>query len=145
MKKLEDIKKENIYKVPERYFDELPMRIQDRISSKSESIPATAFNWSIAVKVAVPAFVIIITVLFGVFIRTNNSYQDVDTILAQVSTEDMITYLQSTDISIDEILNEIQYDEIADEILQENLLMDDEELSIDLYNELMMEYGINEI
>ena len=145
MKKLEEIKKENIYKVPDRYFDELPMRIQDRITGDTKSVLSPVYDWRMAVKIAVPAFILVFAILIGVFIRNNNTYQDVDTILAQVSSEDMIAYLQSTDISIDDILNEIQYEEIADEILQENFLLDDDELSIDLYDELMIEYGNNEI
>jgi len=145
MKKLEDIKKENIYKVPERYFDELPMRIQNRISGKSESAPSMVFNWTMAVKIAVPAFVLAIAVSFGILFQSNNTTQDAETLLAQVSTEDMIAYLQETDISVDEILNEIQFDEIADELVDEHLLLDDEELTGDLYDELILEYGNNEI
>ena len=98
-----------------------------------------------AVKVAVPAFVLVIAVTFGFFFHTNNNYQDAEAILAQVSTEDMITYLQETDISVDEILSEIQLEEIADDLINEHLLLDDDELSGDLYDELILEYGINEI
>ena len=145
MKKLEDIKKENIYKVPERYFDELPMRIQDRITGESKSAPSMVFDWKMAVKVAVPAFVLVIVVTFGFFFRTNNNYQDAEAILAQVSTEDMIAYLQETDISVDEILSEIELEKIADDLINEHLLLDDDELSGDLYDELILEYGLNEI
>ena len=98
MKKLEDIKKENIFKVPERYFDELPMRIQDRISGKSESAPSMVFNWSLAIKMALPALVLAIVVGFGIIFQNDDTYQDAETLLAQVSTEEMIAYLQETDI-----------------------------------------------
>ena len=146
MKKLEDIKKENIYQVPDGYFDNLPMRIQSRISDNKEPAFFPTINWNLAVKVAIPSLIVVVALVLTFFNRNiNSSYHDVETILAQVSSEDLVDYLQTTDISLDEILDEIQYADIADEFANENLLLDDEELSNELYDELIQEYGINEI
>lgn len=145
MKKLEEIGKDNIFKVPEKYFDELPMRIQSRIKTRNEPALMPSFNWNLAVKLAVPAIMLIVAILLAVFVNKNETYKDADTILAEVSTEDMIAYLQASDISLDEILDEIQYTDIDDEFSDQTLLFDENELTDELFDEIILDYGINEI
>ena len=145
MKKLEDIGKDNIFKVPENYFEELPMRIQSRIKNRDEPFLIPSFNWNQAIKIAIPALVLIVAILLAVFVNKNEAYQDADTILAEVSTDDMIAYLQASDISLDEILDEIQYADIADEFSDQTLLFEENELSDELFDEIILDYGINEI
>ena len=139
--KLEEIKKKNIYTVPDKYFDQLPTRIQSRVNEK-KPVFGFKFSWSLFYKVATPAFAILV-LLFYFGIR-NNSIKTADDILAQVSTEDLIAYLGTTDITTDEIIEELDISEIeldfADEgpILQ-NIDMDDQELEI-----LFDEFGIDD-
>ncbi|MES2517085.1 MAG: hypothetical protein V4585_03190 [Bacteroidota bacterium] len=41
---LENLPRENIFKVPDNYFDELPMRVQTRTSAKAKVVPLV--SWS---------------------------------------------------------------------------------------------------
>ena len=61
------LKKENIFKVPEGYFDDLPMRIQSRIE-KPKSIWENS-TLSFSLKYALPAIAILLIAYFG-FLRS---------------------------------------------------------------------------
>lgn len=139
--KLEEIKKKNIYTVPDKYFDQLPARIQSRVNEK-KPVFGLNFSWGLAYKVAAPVLAVLVLLLyFGI---SSDNMQSADDILAQVSTEDLIAYLETTDITTDEIIDELDLSDMEldfnDEgpILQ-NMEMDDQELEI-----LFDEYGIDD-
>lgn len=138
--RLEDIEKKNIYKVPDKYFDQLPTRIQSRTAKKK---PAFGFslNWNLAVKVAVPAFaVILILFYFGIPRGTNNL--SADEILAQVSTEDVIAYLEITDITTDEIIEGLDLSDLELDFENENPLnLELEETDLEA---IMDEFGLDD-
>lgn len=139
--KLEEIKKKNIYSVPDKYFDQLPTRIQSRVNEK-KPVFGINFNWSLAIKIATPAFAVIV-LLFYFGIGSGNNIQTADDILAQVSTEDLIAYLETTDITTDEIIEELDLSDIEldfydDEPILQDIDMGDQELEI-----LFDEYGID--
>ena len=143
---LEDIKKKNIYSVPDNYFDQLPMRIQARINDK-KPVFGFSLNWSMVLKVAVPA-VAVVLIVFYFGIHSNNSQLSPDQILAQVSTEDLIAYIQTTDITTDEIIEEIDFTGIDLEFyeIEQDPLIQDMELNQENIDALMDEFGIdNEI
>ena len=141
--KLEDIKKKNIYTVPDKYFDQLPTRIQSRVNEK-HPVSWLSWNWSLTYKLAAPAIAIILIVIY--FGRTDNySYQDTDAILAQVSTEDIIAYLEFTDITTDDIIENVDFTDIELDfyedgpIIQEFNEMDEEDMEL-----LLDEYGLED-
>ena len=141
--KLEDIKKKNIYTVPDKYFDQLPTRIQSRVNEKNP-VSWLSWNWSLTYKLAAPAIAIILMVIY--FGRTDNySTQDTDTILAQVSTEDIIAYLEFTDITTDDIIENVDFTDIELDfyedgpIIQEFNEMDEEDMEL-----LLDEYGLED-
>ncbi len=104
--KLDDINKENIHSVPDKYFDELPMRIQSRIAPKDVR-KGYDLSWLFSWKTAVPAFAAVLIVV-GIFIfGPDNNFGDPDKLLAQVETEDIIAYLDMTELSIDDLLEDI--------------------------------------
>ena len=114
MKKLEDIPKKQVFEVPDGYFDTLPSRIQTRISSR-ESDHAFSFAW-FQWKYALPAVVIAAA---GFFWFSKGQSPTAETLLASVETEDLVTYLEESDLSTDEILAEIDFDnDDADDIEQ---------------------------
>ncbi len=139
MKRLEDIEKKNIYSVPEGYFEDLPMKIQARIADKSKSETPVFIG---ALRYALPAVLLVAVAYFGIF-RMAPTQQDDP--LAGVSTEDIISYLASTDITTDEILSEVNLDDFTLDYLntEEEILNDielgDEDLQ-DLYDQLDSEY-----
>ena len=141
--KLEDIKKKNIYTVPDKYFDQLPTRIQSRVNEKNP-VSWLSWNWSLTYKLPAPAIAIVLMVIY--FGRTDHySIQDTDTILAQVSTEDIIAYLEFTDITTDDIIETVDFTDIELDfyedgpIIQEFNEIDEEDMEL-----LLNEYGLKD-
>jgi len=145
--KLEDIPKEQIFQVPERYFDELPMIIQARIARKESTkwwqvYLAPANSWKVALITAVLTLIIVFS---GVF-KSSTVGVSVDSMLADVSLEDLIEYVEYSDISTDEILAELDLSDYDIEFLmgEDIKLIDDSEFqdlnAVDLYEE----YGIDD-
>jgi hypothetical protein len=140
--KLEDIKKKNIYSVPDNYFEQLPMRIQSRVN-ENRPVLGLRLNWNLALKIALPAIAVVFLVFyFG--ISTDNTALSADDILAQVSTEDLIAYVETTDITTDEIIEELDFSEIDFDDYEQSPLMQDMEINQDNINALMDEYGIED-
>lgn len=138
--KLEDIKKKNIYSVPDKYFDQLPTRIQARVN---ESKPAfdRSWNWNLVYKISVPALVVICLVFyFG--LKPNNLEPNADTLLAQVSTDDLIAYLETTNLTTDEIIEEIDLSDLDLDFYDEGPIMQDMDINDEEINALFDEYGI---
>lgn len=115
MKKLENIPKNNIFEVPEGYFDKLPLRIQARIEPKSplpEQLPWLRYS----LRYALPMIVLAIASIF-IF---KPKVDKVEKILASVSTEELVAYLEVDSFSTDELLDEYVFDDAsADAIEQE--------------------------
>jgi hypothetical protein len=108
MKKLEDIPKKQVFDVPDGYFDKLTSTIQARVAEK-ESRRATAFlSLPGVVRYALPALVL---AAIGIFwFQNNTSQKDPESILASVSTEDLVAYLNDSEISTDELMNAAGFD-----------------------------------
>ena len=92
---LEKLTRENIFKVPENYFEELPMLIQSKTSAKTKVIPLVSWSmkrtWaSIAACAAI--------VILGYF-----------------------TWMPKQDALGNEALSEVQNQEIINYLLQENI------------------------
>jgi hypothetical protein len=138
--KLEDIKKQNIYTVPDKYFDQLPTRIQSRVND-----PVSGLHWnrSIIFKLAVPAIAVIVMILY--FDR-NDSFapQDAEAILAQVSTEDLIAYIEDMDISTDEIIESIDFSDVELDFYENGTIINDLEIEDESMDLLFDEYGLDE-
>lgn len=138
--RLEDIEKKNIYTVPDKYFDQLPTRIQARVTKKKWGF-GFSFNWNLAVKVAAPAFAIIL-ILFYFGIPGSTNSLNAEEILAQVSTEDVIAYLEITDITTDEIIEGLDLSDLELDFENENPLnLELEETDL---NALMDEFGLDD-
>ncbi|RAV99521.1 hypothetical protein [Pseudochryseolinea flava] len=115
MKKLEDIPKKQVFEVPEGYFDSLPTRIQSRITGRksSHAFSLASFSW----KYALP--VVLLTAAGIFWFSQSGSSTNAENILASVETEDLVAYLEETDLSTDEILTEIDFNaDDANEIEQ---------------------------
>lgn len=114
MKKLEDIPKKHSFEVPEGYFDKLPGVIQSRIAEESgakESKPYFRYVLQYALPVIILAVASIIYFVPG-------KPQDVDSMLASVSMEELVSYLEQTDISTEELLNNMELDNESVEAIE---------------------------
>lgn len=138
--KLEDIKKKNIYSVPDRYFDQLPTRVQSRVNEK-KPVLGLSLNWNLTLRVAGPILAVVLIVFyFGI----NNNYtgQSTDDLLAQVTTEDLIAYLETTDITTDDIIEGLDFSTVDLDFYEEGPIMQNMEMSDEEIDALFDEYGI---
>ncbi|HBH22649.1 MAG TPA: hypothetical protein DDY13_04420 [Cytophagales bacterium] len=145
--KLEDIQKKNIYKVPDDYFDKLPGIIQSKV--QKEKLEYTSW-WQVlrrpAFAYAIPAMVVILTAAYVFLIRPDNTLQQED-ILASVSTEDLIAYVEMSDMTTDEILEEIDIESVNvdDLFLEEIHLISDDDLTNEQVQEYLLELETNDL
>jgi hypothetical protein len=135
VKKLEDIPKTQPFKVPDHYFEDLPMRIQARIQ-KPERKSVWAGEWGLALKLAIPVLVIGIGAV--VFWPKLNSANDPIAGLESVSTQELLVYLESDEITTEEILENGSFTAASLENLYSHDEMDAREL-----NEVVEQYDFN--
>ncbi|NJN25507.1 MAG: hypothetical protein HC819_05860 [Cyclobacteriaceae bacterium] len=139
--KLDDIHKKNIFDVPDRYFDQLPGQIQKRITKKENLYTSVVRNgyWP---RLAIPALGLVLVLIFFANPGKYQSVESIEVMLAEVSDEDVIAYLQSTDITIEEIMEHVDGEALVLEPA-DPLTNDLEIENLDL-NALMDNYGIDE-
>ena len=125
---------------PVGYFDKLPGIIQAKTAHKAPNGPRV--YWMGALKL-VPAVAAVVLILFytGV-LGPKTEVSSIESQLAEVSTEDLIEYLASVDLTTEELLDEVDFtdlsldfEEVDQNELLENLDLDDASL-IELYGDL---------
>ena len=136
MKRLEDIPKKQSFKVPDGYFEDLPMRIQARIQAtekKTSWIP----NFSLSFKFAIP---VLLVGIISLIVWTNLS-KPIDSLanLDTVPTEQLLAYLESDDITTDEILENVTFTNATINSLYES----DEEIPSSELDDLSQQYDFN--
>ena len=115
--KIEDINKENIFKVPDGYFDSLPLKIQTKIQSAQEPVHIPIYRKSaFRYAVSLAAMLLLAIFLFWNYFLTPTP----EKLLAQVPTEALISYLESSDISEDELLTDINSSVLSGDLFNEN-------------------------
>lgn len=114
--KPEEMEKRNIFKVPDRYFENLPMAIQARLARKKRWWETPVFIGTL--KYAIPAFLILIIAFFA--IRKPAVIESPDSLIAEVSTQDLIYFLEDSDITVEEILSNLNLQEIEFELRPED-------------------------
>lgn len=106
MKKLDDIPKKNIYEVPDGYFDQLALKIQARTEVIS---PTRSVNrWAFALRYALPVIIVAVAL---VFIFRPKSVQNTEQLLATIPSEHLVAYLDDSDISVQDLLEIVNFDE----------------------------------
>ncbi len=134
MKKLEDIPKKHPFKVPDGYFDSLPGIIQARVADKSKVEEAKSY-FRYALQYALP--VVVLAIVAVIYLFPSNP-QDVDTMLASVSTEELVAYLEESEITTEELLDEMDLDSESVEAIESEVYFHDienlDELDLDLDN-----------
>ncbi|MDL5047107.1 hypothetical protein QQ054_13870 [Oscillatoria amoena NRMC-F 0135] len=131
MKKLDDIPKNGFFEPPDGYFDRLPGIIQARVA---EVNPRQAERPYIryALRYALPVVLFAAISIFLIRPKTTPGAEDM---LASVSTTDLVSYLEETDVTVEQLLNAIEVnDDLVDAIEEEvySLLpLDDLESDVD--------------
>lgn len=127
------------FEVPDRYFDALESKIQAEIDQKRGYNRPTAISWKWGL---IPAMaVVILMILFPVF--KNQQQETADQLVAELSSDDILTYLEQTDITEYDIATlTSQPEELLPE--SENII-EDIELSEDDFEGLLDQYDLNDI
>ncbi len=140
--KLEDISKKETFSVPNGYFDTLPTIIQAKaIESTKKSF---VFNTSIALKFALPSLILVMVAgYFGYKYQSSSISADdnIELLLADISTEEMVEYLDQTDLSSEDFLELVSFDgEQIDDFSIDLENITDEELDL-----LMEDFNIEDL
>lgn len=139
--KLEDINKDNIFKVPDNYFDNFPERLQKRIEETEQQKKTPVIRLRPIINIAAAA-VILMFVVYGIT-QINDNSTSIDQILSEISSEDLVNYLVESDMSTDEFLESLDMSVIAsteDPITDEFIPSDP--LDEETIDELLDEYEI---
>jgi hypothetical protein len=104
MKKLEDIPKKQVFEVPDGYFEKLPGIIQSRVTETSVKEHWSPF-YRYGLRFALPA---VLLLAFGIFwYQHSQENKSAEGILASIQTEDLLAYLGESDLTTEELLDEV--------------------------------------
>ena len=146
---LDGFKEEDLFKVPDGYFDKL----EDEILSKTVELNAEVSStkviplFSKQVRLSIAAAILL---LMSVGIVWTNFYSspaesiDVEAMISEISSEDLVAFLDESDITTDELLAQLDLNEVN--LIEEGegfgLIEDDE---LDEILEELEEFEIEEI
>lgn len=132
--------KKNIYQVPDDYFEKLPQIIQSKAVQPSRTKER---GFVYALRYAVPVVLIVMVALITLINRPDNTsgIEGVQGALSEVSTEDLIQFLSESDITVDEILAEVDMSVVEFEFEEEETdLFDSESITSEELDELLDEF-----
>lgn len=127
MKKLEDIPKKQVFEAPEGYFETLPGIIQARVAKKETawvfgSLPP-------ALKYALPVLIVAIGAWW--FLNSNTT-ETPEQMLASIESVDIEAYLDDSDMTTEELLENIDLNQVQVDSLEfENPMMDFNDADVD--------------
>lgn len=134
--KIDELKKDNLFQVPEGYFEELPSIIQARVTEDRKADPIwifqPAFSWA-----AVAASVLIFGVYFAFFRIGTDATSNVELLIAEVSMEDLVGYIENSDLTTEELIASVDLEGFSyEDLAPEDMFLEDIEIydleSIDL-------------
>ncbi|MGG7661151.1 hypothetical protein [Dyadobacter sp. BHUBP1] len=94
--RLDDLKRETPFSVPEGYFDKLPQMIQGRIPAEPVRKPLVSWSWQRSLGLAAASALILVLVWVTVPERQGSLGQEP---LSDISNASIISYLEDQDIS----------------------------------------------
>ena len=134
--KLENLSKENVFKVPDNYFENLSDKITSRISEEKNVIPLRKWSPKYTLLAVAASSAIAVMGFFWV-----NSPQNINenVALSEVSHQEIVNYLIQENMSQSEVTEHFDNTnslKIKDTDLLENLKVSDKEIlqSVDLEN-----------
>ncbi|MBX2969322.1 MAG: hypothetical protein KF803_08115 [Cyclobacteriaceae bacterium] len=119
MKNLENIPKKNIFDVPDGYFEKLPSRIQARIGAENPQAETKPY-FRYALQYALPVVLVVVAAIF-IFKPKSNSVEEM---LASVSTEQLVAYLDEVDmntLSTEELIESFEFDTETIEAIEQEV------------------------
>ncbi len=125
--KIDELKKDNVFKVPEGYFEDLPSVIQSRVAQPARNerswVAQPMVRWA-TVAASVLVFVVYVTLF-----RSNVDTASAEILIAQIETEDLIAYLEYSDMTTEELITDYGLENIyIDDLEAESLFLEDIEI-----------------
>jgi len=122
---IDELKNDNLFKVPEGYFEELPSIIQSRVLEEKNPDPIWIFHPA-AQWATVAASILAFVVYFSVFRTSDEMAVDAESLIAQVSMEDLVGYLENSDITTEELIASVNLEDFYLESSEtEDLFLED--------------------
>ena len=144
--KISELSRKKPYQVPDGYFEGLPDSISNRITEETINKKTIAFtpglNWQTSL---IAATLTLLAVFYSTF-QPVVVEEDPQQILAEVSIDDILEYLDYADLTTSEILAEVNFEETEIDDFIENdiqLLNSTEIESLDI-DELYHEFGLED-
>lgn len=137
---LEDLERKDIFTPPEGYFDKLPNRIQTRIGLQEQKDDRPGYQLVPKKMYYIAASVAVFLIATLLMLRTPKEAVSVQNILAEVPTEDMIEYLEMSEVSVTEITLAEEEQQLLLENQWQNLSIPDEyvnEITTEELNEFL--------
>ena len=106
--KLKGLKDKQLLTVPDGYFDRLPERVQARLAAPERQ---AVFKFPVVFKFALPVIVLAIAVVFWMQNNGINKSRDAHQLLTEIPTDDIIDYLEDSDLSLADIIDGIDQEE----------------------------------
>jgi hypothetical protein len=129
MKNLENAPKNHPFQVPDGYFDRLPAKIQSRLQEDRPVVAHAPFG-RYAWKLALP---VVLVMVAAVFYLKPFASADAETMLASIETQDLVAYLEQSDLTTEELLESIDagavdldVDALEEEVYMEMLFTEEE-------------------
>ena len=139
------VSKVHPFQVPENYFSELPGIIQDKTLKSTKSSPLISIDWSRTKTQLALVPVMMMLLVAGYFFYTpSTSHSDeLQASLEEISTEDLVAYLEASDISTEDIIAAIDIDYFdLDTDIEETDMLDELNLSDDEMDDILLEFEI---
>lgn len=132
--KLDDIDKKEIFMTPEGYFEDLPLKIQQRISNESKSRKYSIPSWSLAFAASISLIITFIFIL-------PKSGPNAEELLADIPQDELMAYLDQIDIDEYDIASVIT--DSAEELEFENTnVLDGIDLGDQSIEDVLLEYDL---
>ncbi len=132
--KLDNIDKKEVFKVPEGYFEDLPLKIQKRISTEKKFQKKAIPAWSLAFAASI---LLLITFIFLI----PESDPTAEELLAEISQDEIAAYLDQTDLDEYDIASAIGDEDYQWEFEDTNVL-DGIDLGDQTIDDVMLEYDL---
>ncbi|MEQ6120219.1 hypothetical protein [Reichenbachiella sp. MALMAid0571] len=132
------------FEVPERYFEQLPSVIQNKTQkSKKSRVISFGFEQQQIKWVLIPAAIAVFVLGYSLFFNQKTETVNTEELIAQVSSEDLIAYLEMSDLSTDEIISTVNFEEIDLEFENtESDMLDELNFSDEEIDDLLIEFSL---
>ncbi|MFT6865855.1 MAG: hypothetical protein ACJA08_000681 [Cyclobacteriaceae bacterium] len=99
---IDDIEKKNPYQVPDGYFLKLTSDIQAKVVTETNKYhaPQWIIRWAM-----VPALMVMVFAGYWIYDSNNPSISQSETLLAAISDEEILSYLDESELSLNELVS----------------------------------------